>query len=187
MNIELPTLSESIHSFNLKMNAAYFFLKKIRGIYAPGGKFSEVPDELFYYVDAVIFELHAASQMFLQIINVKSGVNENAHMVSWNPKFKKNLKENNTKLFSWWEEFNISPEFHILEAMRQYISHRGGSFLQVEVDENENITLLSIPIRFRYYKGKPELKPTGQSIELIDELNNIALYLNASYKNLMIY
>lgn len=184
MDIEFPSLLESQQAFHSKMNAADFFIKKIKEIYRPDGKVSKIPDKLFYYVDATIFELHAASQTLLQIINVKAKVNERANKVNWSPNFQSQLKQKNQELFDWWEVFNISPEFHVLEAMRQYISHRGGSFLQAEINHDKKIVLLSIPVRFRYYKGKSELKPTGKSIELIDELISIGSFLKSKYAEL---
>ena len=184
MDIEFPSLAESQRDFHSKMKAAQFFLDHIKEIYRPDNKVSTIPDKLFYYVDAVIFELHAASQTLLQMINVKAGLNERADKVNWGSNFKSLLKQKNNDLFAWWEEFNIAPEFHVLESMRQYVSHRGGSFLQAEVTDDKKIVLLSIPIRFRYYQGKPELKPTGRSIELIAELTSIGSFLNSKYKEL---
>lgn len=63
MGIELTTLSESTQAFQSKMKAARFFLDYIQKLYRPEGVLSEIPNELFYYVDATIFEMHAASQM----------------------------------------------------------------------------------------------------------------------------
>lgn len=184
MGIELTTLSESTQAFQSKMRAARFFFDHIQKLYQPGGVISKIPDELFYYVDAAIFEMHAASQMLLQMINVKSATNIESYRVNWGSNFKKQLRVNDGGLFTWWENFNASPEFHILESMRQYISHRGGSFLQAETSEDGSITLISIPVRFRYYQNLPQLKSSGKSIELLDELNALMVYLDEQFKDL---
>lgn len=118
------------------------------------------------------------------MINVKSATNFESYKVNWNSSFKKQLNKNSEELFTWWETFNASPEFHILEGIRQCISHRGGSLLQTEVGEDGNITLISIPVRFRYYQNVPQLKPTGESIELLDELNALLVYLEKQFNDL---
>lgn len=137
MDIETSSLPELQQAFHYKLNAAAFFIDQIKKIYRPDGKVSKTPDKLFYYVDAVIFELHAASQILLQIINVKAGVNERANIVNWGSNFKSLLKQKDRNFFDWWKVFNTSPEFHTLEAMRQYISHRGGNFLQAEINDDK--------------------------------------------------
>src|SRR5258706_13043457 len=125
MDIEQSLLEELKLAFHTKMNAASFFLDQVKTIYEPEKDIPvELPNELYYFVDATIFELHAASQMLLQIVNIKGKVNFPSFKVNWNEGFRTQLKKNNQKLFKWWTEFNISTEFHILDGMRQHISHR---------------------------------------------------------------
>lgn len=185
MDVEFPSVLESEQNFLSKINAADFFIDQIKNLYEPNAKIPRnIPAELYYYVDATIFELHAASQILLQIVNVKSGVKQRADKVNGGRVYQDLLKKTDNKLFEWWNDFNTSPKFHILEAMRQYISHRGGIFLQAEINENGDLILLTIPIRFRYYKEKPELKITDESAELVDELTTICLFLNLKYTEL---
>src|SRR3989344_1720879 len=83
MDIEFPSLPESQKAFHSKMKAASFFVERIKEIYKPDSNLpKDPPNELFYYIDAGIFELHAASQILLQIINVKSHVNKGANEVN---------------------------------------------------------------------------------------------------------
>jgi hypothetical protein len=174
-------------AFNSKMDAAYFFFEKIKEIYMPGeSSLKEIPNELFYYLDGVVFELHAASQLLLQIINIKSGLNKPTSLVAWNNRYQKLLKKINQGLYDWWISIDSSPEFNILEAFRQHISHRGGSFVIAATDEKGNIKLLSIPIRWRFKNGKPYQVPSGKSIELLDELRMIADNLNQRFSELKI-
>jgi len=183
MGIETPTISDLQTAFHSKMNAAGFFVDQIKKHYQPESNIVDIPDELYYYVDAAIFELHSASQMLLQIINVKSGACAQANKVSWNRQFKSLLEQKNKSLCDWWVKIDSSPDYCLLESMRQYLSHRGGNFLTAAIRDGK-IIMLSMPIRFRYVKGKTESKPTGKSIELLDELVSICHFLNAMYYEL---
>jgi hypothetical protein len=137
MTIEIPSLAESKTNFRYKINAALFFIGEIKQIYIPESTYSkDIPNKLFYFVDGAIFELHAASQILLQIINVKSKINCNANEVNGGRKYQEKLKIINIQLYNWWQSFNNSPEFHTLEAMRQHIAHRGGTFLPMDLDSN---------------------------------------------------
>ncbi len=168
------------------MNAAHFFYKKIQNIYHPGGsKPSDISDELYYYFDGVIFELHAASQILLQIVNLKSGLNISTNNVSWNKTFQTSLKKKNKNLYDWWRGVNFSPEFHIIESMRQHIAHRGGTFLTSSINGKGYVDVLSIPIRWRHLKGKTYQIPSGKSIDLLDELMSFAQYMNRLYESII--
>ena len=102
------------HAYNSKMNAAHFFLKKIQEIYGPERLHQKsIPDEFFYYLDGVVFELHAASQLLLQIVNLKARVNKPPNRVSWNNSFQIALKKANPCLYAWWCTINASAEFHV--------------------------------------------------------------------------
>jgi hypothetical protein len=80
----------------------------------------------------------------------------------------------------------MSPEFHVLEAFREHISHRGASFVTADISEAGDINLLSIPVRWRFKAGRPYQVPSGRSIELLDETRMIADYLNQRFSELKI-
>ncbi len=185
----MNSLSEA---FKTKINAAKFFYKEISKLYTLGQSKS-LPDEFFYHLDGCIFELHAASQMLLQIINIKSGVNEEEFNVSWSPKFKNALKLKCEPMYEFWEKLDASPDFWILEATRQHISHRNSSIVNcVTEGEDGYIISVALAIRYRYKKNEetgkrePKLIPTGRSIELLDELKSIEEFLESKFEELQI-
>jgi len=178
-------------AFKTKINAAKFFYKEISKLYTPNKSKLSLPDEFFYYLDGCIFELHAASQMLLQIINIKSGVNEEEYNVSWNPKFKIDLKSKCETMYEFWEKLNESASFWVLEATRQHISHRNSLIVNCATEgENGPIISVSLAIRYRYKKNEktgkrePMLIPTGRSIELLDELKSIGEFLESKFEEL---
>ena len=185
MSIETPSLEELQEAFHTKMNAAKFFFDQLKKIYSPESNLKEIPNELYYYVDAVIYEFHSASQILLQIVNVKSKLGLPMYKVKWgaNTNFQKVLKENNFKLYEWWKNVNSSSQYSLLESVRQYIAHRGRIILNA-AERDGVIIVLSFAVRFRYVAGKPESKATGKSIELLDEILFIADFLNEKYTEL---
>src|SRR5260221_6279530 len=127
MSTELPSLLDFQIAFNSKMNAAKFFFDKIKDLDISNLNITNVPDELYYYTDATIFEFFAASQMFLQIINIKLGITDKLYKVRWNPEFQVALKNKNEAVSNWWEKFYTSIEFCQIKGMREHISHKGGT------------------------------------------------------------
>ena len=121
MNTKLPLVSDLQVAFNSKMNAAKFFFDKIKELNISSLNINNIPDELYYYVDATIFEFFAASQMFLQIINVRLEITDKLRRVSWNQEFQKALKSKNESIFNWWEEFYTSIDFSQIKGMREHI------------------------------------------------------------------
>ncbi len=183
MVLESPTMEELTQAFCSKMQAAYFFNQEIKKYYTPGSTNSTISNEVFYYTDATIYEMHSASQMLLQIINCKAKLNKSANEVSWNSKFQSELKKANPSLFDWWAAFNSSPQFHLLESVREYISHRGDNIINI-AQGGDQVMQASLAVRFRYYKKQRMFKPSRKSIELLDELKEIGIFLNKSYEEL---
>ncbi len=179
----VETVESLSEAFNTKIDAARFFFEKLRSKEFDPRKRTSIQNEFYYFLDACIFELHAASQMMLQIINIQSGLNRAPYQVSWNPSFKKELEQNSRNLFLFWEQIDHSSEFSILEAMRQYIAHRGRSGVSVSVDAQGIISVISIGVRYRYVidkvdgKRKPKQIITNGSIDIYDELPRVANYL----------
>jgi hypothetical protein len=185
MNEESPSLLDFQIAFNSKMNAAKFFFDKIKDLNISNLNITNVPDELYYYADATIFEFFAASQMFLQIINIKLGITDKLHKVRWNPEFQNALKNKNEIIFNWWEVFYTSIEFCQIKGMREYISHKGGTLLIFAYDHDQNDKVIAVTIpRFKYNKKNMEVLPTGKSIELLDELVEAANFLNMKFLEL---
>jgi hypothetical protein len=172
-------------AFNEKMNAAFFFYNKLCDIWVPGTRINEVPNEIYYYSDAVVFELHAASQQLLQLINLKAQLDLPTHNAAWNAKFKRLLQEARPDLYEWWSKVSVTSEMCVLEGYRQHISHRGSSHL-IFAHEGERgpVIAISIPVRWRSVSGVTVKASGGQSIELFDELKRIADELNQFYETL---
>ena len=184
--ITIPEREASVSvAFNEKMNAAYFFFSKLAEVYVLGRPLPQnLTNELFYYSDAVVFELYAALQQLLQFINIKAGLNLPTQEVARGSFFTQ-LRRIRSDLSSWWTAANSTPEVHVLEAYRQHITHRGGSILVFATEGEEGpIVAASVPIRWRFSNGQAYQISSGGSIDLADELMRIGERLNQLHEDL---
>lgn len=186
----IETIDSLSKAFLAKMQGASFFYNEIEKLYKPG-VLETLPVEFFYYLDAYFFEMHAASQMLLQIIYIKSEVNIKTYQVSWgNEGFRKSLEIKSQELYNFWENIDKSSEFWTLEAYRQHISHRGNSVIQLEKNDEGIINSLSLAIRYRYIYNKetktkePKLPPPGGPFELFDVLKSVSKFLEQKFTEL---
>jgi hypothetical protein len=105
--------------------------------------------EIFYHLDAFIYQLYSCFDMILQIINIQHGLGVAENKVSWgnedNKPFKKKLRLSSPAVYQLLDDAFHADWFVELKRTRDHLAHRGFSALTVAYSEENETVLLMLP------------------------------------------
>lgn len=185
LELTMTNLQHLDQCFKYRLSAFEYFFEQLQHIYEPmklpiGDGVFGPPRELAYYLDATIFELHAASQIHLHLIASIAKINLAPHETQWNSRFKNALSATDKKLLGWLENYKLSPEIYLLDSYRNHIAHNGDTTFAY-TSFNGRIKEIVLDKR---HMGDYSIK-TDKSIELIQEIIRVSKYLRDSHTQLL--
>ncbi|HZM64557.1 MAG TPA: hypothetical protein VFB59_05475 [Candidatus Saccharimonadales bacterium] len=144
----------------IKLLAAEYFYGQIKNLYNPGMSGANFSNNIFFVCDALIWELYAAFDLSLFVINQKQNLGFTPYNVKWDIHFQEKLKKENLTLYSLLRSAQEKLWFKHLKKARRYITHHGQIYLSIDYN-NQTINVASI--------GTPGILSGDGSIDLLDQ------------------